>query len=121
MPQVREKIVAYGKKKYNTEDMARILRRLKKEGYSDKELANMFGGTVPAIRHWLVKLNILEPRPRFPAWLEQNGYETLSDFFSHPDNAGKSFKELAEKTGYCYVTVSYWYHVFEKEAGFERG
>jgi len=121
MPQVRERIHAYGQKKYNTNSMRKTLQLLKKDGLSDKKLAKMFGGTVPAIRHWLKKLNLLKPRPRFPEMLKQQGYPTLRSFFAHPKNYGKSFKELAKETGYCYVTVSYWYHVFEKETGFERG
>lgn len=122
MAQVSDRILAYGQEKYNTDSMRKTLWVLKKEeGLSDKEIAEKFGGTVPAIRHWLKKLNLLKPRPRFQEWLEQNGYSTLEEFFSHPDHVDRSFKELAKKTGYCYATVSHWYHVFEKETGFERG
>lgn len=120
MPQVKDNIQDYGKKKYKTDDLKKILVRLRKDGFSDQDLAEQFGGTVPAIRHWRKKLGLLEPRPRFPEWVQQQGYKDFKDFFRSPKNAGKTFKELARETGYCYVTISTWYHAFEKETGFER-
>jgi len=121
MPQVKEHIQEYGKKKYKTDDLKKILKRLGTDGFSDQELAEKFGGTVPAIRHWKKKLGLLEPRPRFPEWVTQNGYDGLKSFFQHPKNVEKNFKQLAKETGYCYVTISYWYHIFEKENWAERG
>ena len=58
MPQVKDRIQEYGKGKYKTEDLKTILSRMRKDGFSDKQLAEKFGGTVPAIRHWRKKLGL---------------------------------------------------------------
>lgn len=120
MPQVKERILKYGKRKYKTENIKTILKKMKKEGFSDRELSEKFKCTVPAIRHWLKKLGLLKPRPRFPEWLQQEGYKSLAAFFRHPKNVEKTFKELSKETGYCYPTISHWYHVFEQESEFKR-
>ena len=121
MPQVKESLLSYGKKKYKTEDLKKILKSLESDGFTDRDMAEKFGGTVPAIRHWKKQLGLLNPKPRFPGWVKQQGYKDISSFFRDPKNACKTFKQIAKESGYCYVTVSNWYREFEKESGFERG
>ena len=118
MAQVKDSIQKFGKRKYKTDDLKEILRRLEEDGISDQFLAEKFDATVPAIRHWKKKFGLLDPRPRFPEWVKEQGYKDYCDFFRK--NAGKTFKQLAKESGYCYVTVSTWYHAFAKETGFER-
>lgn len=116
MAMLKEKLQKHGRKYFNTGSIREVLRKFRAKGLTERDVAEKFDCSVPAIRHWLKKCKLLKPRMRFPDKIKEMGYSSLASFFKAPENRHPvSFKEIAKRTGFCYVTVSYWYHEFEKE------
>lgn len=90
------------------------LKIMLQEGKSRNAIAKELGVPVPTLSYWLRKYRLVEVKSNFPSKLREMGYNTLKQFFTDPRNVDKTFKELAEKTGFTYVTVSNHYQRFRQ-------
>jgi hypothetical protein len=119
MGSVREKIENWGKKNIDNPDVEYVLKYLRtKKKLDHRGIAKVFACSVPTIRYYLSKLSLINKKARFTERLNELGYKDLDDYFTSPKNTHRRLKELAKELGFCYPTVSKYYHAFrtEKEA-----
>jgi len=122
MGKVEDRIMKWGETAgMGDASLKAILRNLfNKEKLNAVEIAKKFRCSPPTIRYWLKKYGFIETRPTFEEYLTENGFASAGEFFRHPKNRSKKFRELSHETGYCYLTLSKAYKKFLKEEGFSK-
>jgi transposase len=120
MALVKNRIEAWGERHLKNKDVRKILQYLiSKRGMTERDLADKFDCTVPAVRYWLKDGKMLNPKSTFEERIQELGYKSLRDFFTRPGNRNgeKTLKQLAKETGFCYPTVSKWRREFLAQNG----
>lgn len=86
--------------------------KLIQESFSLVDFAAMLNVSPSAIRYWLCKYDLLRPNGRFEDFLKRNGFLGIDDYFSRPEIAKKSFRDLSKETGFTYQTISNAFNKF---------
>jgi hypothetical protein len=106
MGKVHDAISVYGKKHFGHGGAKETLSALLRGGKTVMDIADMFDCTVPAIRHWLIRLSLLKPKLRIPVKVKRLGYSDMKAYFHA--NPKKLVKDMAHELDCCYQTVCYW-------------
>jgi DNA-binding Lrp family transcriptional regulator len=116
MPKVVKKIESWGKRKGISGKVSDILLTAVKKKMSFSEIAESAGCSPQALRYQLRKIGVNSFKQKFEERVKELGYSNVREFFTNKDNVYKSMKELSQVTGFCYPTVSKYYHKFVAEA-----
>jgi predicted transcriptional regulator len=117
MSRVTEKIKLWGQKNLGKSEISVILKHMRNgRAMSQKGIADAIGCSVPTIRNFLEKDNLLGVRSKFIERIKVDGYKDLAAFFKDPKNTKKTMREIARDLGVCYPTVSKYYYMFEEES-----
>lgn len=84
------------------------------EKMSVRDVAAVLDCSPPAICYWLKKYSIKPPYNKFSDYLKDNGFESIESFFMDDVIKDKTFKKIAEETGFCELTISRHYANFCK-------
>jgi predicted transcriptional regulator len=116
MAAIQEKIESWGKEHIGKSSVSEVMKHLRqKKEMGKRDIAKLFGCSIPTVRYYMAKAGIMEVREGFVEKIKGLGHKSTASFFTDPKNTHRTMKELAKELGFCYPTVSKYYYEFLKE------